>query len=84
MRSVFYISLIVFVSLSSFHCLVVYYISPVWAKGSPDPGDGGVPVVVPPEKEALAKELFKINEFNLVASEMMSLNRTLPDYRIPG
>ena len=46
------------------------------------PGDGGKGVKVPPEKEAKAKETFKINQFNLVASDMMALNRTLPDYRM--
>ena len=37
---------------------------------------------MPKAKEAEAKELFKINQFNLIASDMMSLNRTLPDYRM--
>lgn len=46
------------------------------------PGDNGRAVVVPKSKEAESKELFKINQFNLLASDMMSLNRTLPDYRM--
>jgi len=46
------------------------------------PGDNGRAVAVPREKEAESKELFKINQFNLIASDMMSLNRTLPDYRM--
>ncbi|XP_012944657.1 polypeptide N-acetylgalactosaminyltransferase 1 isoform X2 [Aplysia californica] len=46
------------------------------------PGDGGKPVKVPADREAEAKETFKINQFNLVASEMMALNRSLPDYRM--
>jgi polypeptide N-acetylgalactosaminyltransferase len=46
------------------------------------PGDNGKGVVIPKEKEAESKEAFKINQFNLVASDMMSLNRTLPDYRM--
>lgn len=37
---------------------------------------------IPPEREAEAKETFKINQFNLVASDIMALNRTLPDYRM--
>ncbi|ESN97563.1 hypothetical protein HELRODRAFT_114203 [Helobdella robusta] len=49
--------------------------------GLHEPGHNGAPVVVPPELEAEAKELFKINQFNLVASDMMSPNRTLPDIR---
>jgi len=47
-----------------------------------EPGDKGKAVVVPKEREAEAKELFKVNQFNLIASDMMSLNRTLPDYRL--
>ncbi|BFY99015.1 hypothetical protein BsWGS_02056 [Bradybaena similaris] len=46
------------------------------------PGDGGQTVKIPPEREAEAKETFKINQFNLVASDIMALNRTLPDYRM--
>jgi len=46
------------------------------------PGDNGRAVILPKEKEAESKELFKINQFNLIASDMMSLNRTLPDYRM--
>lgn len=46
------------------------------------PGDGGRMVKIPVEREAEAKETFKINQFNLVASDMMALNRTLPDYRM--
>lgn len=48
------------------------------------PGEMGKAVIIPPEREAESKEKFKINQFNLVASELMSLNRSLPDYRIPG
>jgi len=48
------------------------------------PGDMGKPVVIPSDRQEESKEKFKIHQFNLVASEMMSLNRTLPDYRIPG
>ncbi|XP_025093497.1 polypeptide N-acetylgalactosaminyltransferase 13-like isoform X2 [Pomacea canaliculata] len=48
------------------------------------PGEMGKAVVVPKDQEAQAKELFKINQFNLVASDMMSLNRSLPDYRMDG
>lgn len=48
------------------------------------PGDMGKAVLIPPDREEESKEKFKIHQFNLVASDMMSLNRTLPDYRIPG
>ena len=46
------------------------------------PGDNGRAVVIPKDREAESKEQFKINQFNLMASDMMSLNRTLPDYRM--
>ncbi|XP_045170186.2 polypeptide N-acetylgalactosaminyltransferase 13-like isoform X1 [Mercenaria mercenaria] len=48
------------------------------------PGDMGKAVVIPSDMDQESKEKFKIHQFNLVASDMMSLNRTLPDYRIPG
>lgn len=40
-------------------------------------------MIVPPEKEEEAKTRFEENEFNVVASEIMSLNRTLKDLRFP-
>ncbi|OWF35637.1 polypeptide N-acetylgalactosaminyltransferase 13-like isoform X1 [Mizuhopecten yessoensis] len=46
------------------------------------PGEMGKGVVVPSDRQSEAKEKFKINQFNLVASDMMSLNRSLPDYRM--
>ncbi|XP_048754364.2 polypeptide N-acetylgalactosaminyltransferase 13-like isoform X2 [Ostrea edulis] len=46
------------------------------------PGEMGKPVSLPADKQAEAKEKFKINQFNLVASDMISLNRSLPDYRM--
>ncbi|XP_075266180.1 polypeptide N-acetylgalactosaminyltransferase 1-like isoform X2 [Convolutriloba macropyga] len=45
------------------------------------PGEGGKAVVLSPREEKLAKERFKENQFNVVASEKISPNRTLPDYR---
>uniref|UniRef100_A0A0N5CA89 Polypeptide N-acetylgalactosaminyltransferase n=1 Tax=Strongyloides papillosus TaxID=174720 RepID=A0A0N5CA89_STREA len=45
------------------------------------PGQGGTAVEIPPELKAKEKEMFKENQFNLLASNMMSINRTLPDYR---
>lgn len=48
------------------------------------PGDNGKAVIVPKEQEEEARDKFKVHQFNLVASDIMSVNRTLPDYRIPG
>lgn len=45
------------------------------------PGDGGSRVNIPSDLQEKSKETFKINQFNLVASDLMTLNRTLPDYR---
>lgn len=43
----------------------------------------GAAVVIPPELQEEADQRFKENEFNVVASEMMSVNRTLADNRHP-
>lgn len=45
------------------------------------PGDMGSGVSIPKEKEDEMREKFKINQFNLMASDMVSINRSLPDYR---
>lgn len=46
------------------------------------PGEMGKAVAIPPDKEAEKKEMFKVNQFNLMASEMISLNRSLQDVRL--
>ena len=46
------------------------------------PGEMGKAVTIPKEKEEEKKEKFKINQFNLLASEMISLNRSLIDVRL--
>uniref|UniRef100_A0AC34G0V9 Polypeptide N-acetylgalactosaminyltransferase n=1 Tax=Panagrolaimus sp. ES5 TaxID=591445 RepID=A0AC34G0V9_9BILA len=45
------------------------------------PGSNGEGVNIDPSKDAEMKEMFKQNQFNLMASNLISVNRTLPDYR---
>ena len=45
-------------------------------------GEMGKSVQIPPDREHEKKEKFKINQFNLLASEMISLNRSLADVRL--
>uniref|UniRef100_A0A2K5RI55 Polypeptide N-acetylgalactosaminyltransferase n=1 Tax=Cebus imitator TaxID=2715852 RepID=A0A2K5RI55_CEBIM len=47
-------------------------------------GEMGKPVVIPKEDQEMLKEMFKINQFNLIASEMIALNRSLSDVRLEG
>lgn len=46
------------------------------------PGENGKAVIIPKSEEKKMKEMFKINQFNLMASDMIALNRTLPDVRM--
>lgn len=48
------------------------------------PGELGKPVHIPADQDALMKEKFKLNQFNLLASDMISLNRSLTDVRLDG
>uniref|UniRef100_A0A2D4P4P5 Polypeptide N-acetylgalactosaminyltransferase n=1 Tax=Micrurus surinamensis TaxID=129470 RepID=A0A2D4P4P5_MICSU len=48
------------------------------------PGEMGKPVAIAKEDQEKMKELFKINQFNLMASEIIALNRSLPDVRLEG
>lgn len=48
------------------------------------PGEMGKPVVIPKEDQEKMKEMFKINQFNLMPSETIALNRSLPDVRLEG
>lgn len=48
------------------------------------PGEMGKAVRIPSDKEAEMKEKFKLNQFNLMASDMISLNRSLVDVRLEG
>nr|WBW70139.1 venom protein [Lampona murina] len=62
------------------------YWNPVVVNSNPShwPGEMGRAVVIPPEEEELRKEKFKLNQFNLLASDRIALNRTLPDVRAEG
>ena len=44
-------------------------------------GEMGVPVKIPKHLEAKAKERQSVHQLNVVASELVSLNRRLPDVR---
>lgn len=43
------------------------------------PGENGKGVVTPKEDEELKKEKFKLNQFNILASDKIALNRSLPN-----
>ena len=45
-------------------------------------GEMGKPVNIPKSQEKEKNEKFKINQFNLMASELISLNRSLADVRL--
>lgn len=47
----------------------------------PTAGRNGAPVITPAKDFALMQQLFQINRFNLLASDRIALNRSLPDVR---
>lgn len=47
----------------------------------PNEGKDGMPVLIPPHLATKMKQLYHINRFNLMASDRIPLNRTLPDVR---
>lgn len=58
-----------------------------WVPAKPVPvlyglsGEQGKGVNIPAEHEAIMKEKFKLNQFNILASDKISLNRSLLDVR---
>lgn len=44
-------------------------------------GENGKPVVIPQREVLKMHQQFSINRYNLLASDRMPLNRTLPDVR---
>ena len=48
------------------------------------PGEMGRPVYIPKDEQTLMREKFKLNQFNIMASDKIRLNRTLPDVRMEG
>lgn len=64
--------------------ITVWFLPEVVPRPHEGPGEMGKPVVIPKEQQEKMKEMFKINQFNLMASEMIALNRSLPDVRLEG
>lgn len=48
------------------------------------PGEMGRPVNIAADQESVMKEMFKLNQFNILASDLISLNRSLQDVRQEG
>ena len=62
--------------------LKIWQPAPTVGKNKGMPGEMGKAVQIPKEREEEKKEKFKINQFNLLASEMIALNRSLADVRL--
>ncbi|XP_037050346.1 polypeptide N-acetylgalactosaminyltransferase 5-like [Bradysia coprophila] len=68
-----------------YHSSVLHeYVPAVHVPNAPDlPGELGRPVELNSKEEEEGKRRFKEHEFNVVVSEMISVNRSLPDVRVP-
>ncbi|XP_057371576.1 polypeptide N-acetylgalactosaminyltransferase 1-like [Daphnia carinata] len=49
----------------------------------PSQGEWGEPVAILPHEQSQSQSLYRIHRFNLLASDRIPLNRTLPDIRKP-
>lgn len=65
-------------------CQPAFSVPAVMSRTHEAPGEMGKAVIIPKEDQDKMKELFKINQFNLMASDMIALNRSLPDVRLDG
>ena len=67
-----------------FMYLFTVYLTAVISRNQEGPGEMGKAVLIPKDDQEKMKELFKINQFNLMASDLIALNRSLPDVRLEG
>ncbi|EDV32219.2 uncharacterized protein Dana_GF15722, isoform D [Drosophila ananassae] len=61
-----------------------WFLAPSVQEAKGKPGEMGKPVKIPADMKDLMKDKFKENQFNLLASDMISLNRSLTDVRHDG
>lgn len=64
--------------------LLLSCVPAVISRNQEGPGEMGKAVFIPKDDQEKMKELFKINQFNLMASDLIALNRSLPDVRLDG
>ena len=64
--------------------LKTWKLAPVVPEQPGLPGEMGRPVQLPAGQDALMREKFRLNQFNLLASDTISMNRSLPDVRLEG
>lgn len=62
--------------------IIIFCIEVMKLKKTDVPGEMGKPVIIPESQKQAMKEKFKINQFNLMASDIISPNRSLPDIRM--